>query len=80
MKRILLNVYFYDYKYSVSTDGTFGLDIDALKALNEDGKLSEYYTIKMFAYYDNEGTKQINLNNNVIVYKISPVLLMEEIE
>ena len=71
---------FYDNKYSVTTDGTFGLDIDALKALNEDGKLSEYYTIKMFAYYDNEGTKQINLNNNVIVYKISPVLLMEEIE
>ena len=70
---------FYDNGFSITTDETFGLDIDGLKAKN-DGQLSEYYTIALFAYYDDNGINEVLLTNNVTSYKISPLLLMENIE
>lgn len=69
---------FYDSTYAVTTDETFGLDIDGLKAKN-DGKLSEYYTVAIYAYYDENEVNSVRLTNNITSYKISPILLMENI-
>ena len=71
---------FYDNGYTITTDETFGLNLDALKNYSEDGKLSEYYTISINAYYDVDGNNVVNLSNSVIAYKISPILLMDNIE
>ena len=70
---------FYDGNYMITTDETFGLDIEGLKAKN-DGKLSEYYTLAIYAYYDENEANAVRLTNNVTSYKISPILLMENIE
>lgn len=70
---------FYDNNYAVTTDGTFGLDIEGLKEKNE-GKLSEYYTVAIYAYYDENETNAVRLTNNITSYKISPILLMDNIE
>ena len=67
---------FYDNSYSLTSEDTFGLDINALKALNDD-KLSEYYTLAIYAYYDERGTNEVKLTNNITSYKISPLLLVE---
>lgn len=69
---------FYDNSYSLTSEGTFGLNIDGLKALNDD-KLSEYYTLAIYAYYDEKGTKEVRLANNVTSYRISPVLLIDNL-
>ena len=71
---------FYDNGYTITTDGTFGLTIDALKNFSKDGKLSEYYTVLINAYYDVAGKNEVQLSNNILAYKISPVLLMDNIE
>lgn len=71
---------FYDKGYTITTDETFGLTIDNLKEMNEDKKLSEYYTLTIDAYYDVEGNKTVQLSNNILSYKISPILLMDNIE
>ena len=71
---------FYDNGYTITTDETFGLTLDALKNLGTDGKLSEYYTLTINAYYDTNGNNEVKLNNNIIAYKISPILLMDNIE
>lgn len=71
---------FYEEGYAITTDETFGLDIDKLKELNSEGKLSEYYTIVMTAYYDENETNQVRLDNNINTYMISPLLLMENID
>lgn len=71
---------FYDNGYTITTDGTFGLTIDALKNFSNEGKLSEYYTILINAYYDMDGKNEVKLSNNIIAYKISPILLMDNIE
>ena len=70
---------FYDHGYAITTDETFGLDIDGLKSKNE-GELSEYYTVAVFAYYDENSTNAVILTNNVTSYKISPLLLIENVE
>lgn len=71
---------FYDKGYTITTDGTFGLTIDALKNFSDNGKLSEYYTVLIKAYYDVDGNNEVQLSNNVVAYKISPILLMDNIE
>ena len=71
---------FYDNGYVMTTDETFGLDIDMLKELNAEGNLSEYYTIALYAYYDNETVNEVRLSNNITSYRISPILLMDNIE
>lgn len=71
---------FYDDYYQITTDGTFGLDIDALKALGSDGKLSPTYTVVTRAYYDYEGTKEVKIENNLMVYTILESLLLENVE
>ena len=70
--------HFYDNAFQITTDETFGLDIEGLKSKNN-GRLSEYYTIQLLAYYDVAGNKEVILSNNVVPYKISPLLLMENI-
>ena len=71
---------FYDNGYVITTDETFGLDIDMLKDLNAEGNLSEYYTIALYAYYDNETINEVRISNNVTSYRVSPILLMDNIE
>ena len=71
---------FYDNYYTITTDGTFGLDIDTLKSLGEDGKLSPEYTIMIRAYYDLEETNEVKIENNVMVYNILESLLLDNVE
>lgn len=71
---------FYDNMFNITTDGVFELTIDGLKALNKEEKLSEYYTIVIKAYYDEAGSKQIRLNNNVLTYEINKFLLLDNID
>lgn len=71
---------FYDKAFDITSDGTFDLDIEQLKSFNENGKLSEYYTIVFTAYYDINETNEVRISNNVTSYRISPVLLMENVE
>ncbi len=71
---------FYDGVYPINTTDTFGLDLAGLKALSTDGKLSERYTIAMYGYYDNNELNEVSLSNNIVVYKISALLLMDNIE
>lgn len=68
---------FYDNYYTITTDETFGLSLQALKDLNEEGKLSEYYTITIEAY--TSGNNDVKLTNNILTYKVSPMLLMDNI-
>ena len=70
---------FYDTAYTITTDETFGLDLEGLKSLGVNGKLSEFYTIAISAYFDSEEKNEVRLTNNVTTYKISPVLLMENV-
>lgn len=71
---------FYDSKYTITTDSTFGLDKDTLKSKSLDGKLSEYYTIVIEAYYDTLENNVVRLTNNIIAYQISPALLIDNLE
>ena len=71
---------FYDKGYVISSTDTFGYSMQALKDKSTTGELSEYYTILIEAYYDTEGTNKAKLYKEVLAYKISPVLLMEDIE
>ena len=46
----------------------------------EEGKLSQFYTIAMYAYYDEDGMNKVKLTNNVIPYEINRFLLLDNIE
>lgn len=69
---------FVDSIYSVSSFTTFGLTMDKLKSLSKTGKLNEYYTISIEAY--TETNYKINLVDNVYSYRVSSLLLMDDIE
>lgn len=73
---------FYDERYLITSDGTFGLTLDDDGYLvNQDGKifeLQENYTLAVFAYYD--GDKNISLTNYITPYRVSPALFMNELE
>lgn len=71
---------FYDNSYIITTEETFGLDIDTLKSLSSDGKLSEYYTIIVEAYYDDRATNRAIIDDDIHPYMISPELLKENVE
>lgn len=66
---------FYDEGYPITSDETFGLDINRLRELNSNGKLSEYYTIVVNAYYDEGEVNQVRLSNNVNSYRVARILL-----
>lgn len=74
-----LKAMFYDDYYSITTDGTFGLDIDGLKKLSKTGKLSPEYTIMIKAYYDTSMEKEVKIANNIKVYSILETLLLENV-
>ena len=44
------------------------------------GQLSEYYTVVIKAYYDNDDVNEVVLDSKATPYRISPLLLMEDIE
>ena len=69
---------FYENKFNLTNGDVFGLGLDDLR--NEDGELSPYYTIAIYAYYDEDGKLPIVLNNNIYAYKINELLLMGKIE
>mgnify|MGYP003290900379 CR=1 FL=1 len=69
---------FYDALYEVTSDGTFGYTLNDLKHYDDSG-LSEYYTLAIYAYYDNEGYNKVKLSNNVISYRVNRFLLMDNI-
>lgn len=71
---------FYDNGYVISSSDTFGISMQSLKDKSDNGELSEYYTILIEAYYDTEGINEATLFNDVIAYKISPALLMQDVE
>ena len=71
---------FYDNGYTISSSQTFGLSMQALKDYNKDGELTEYYTVMVEAYYDLDGKSEVKLLNNILAYKISPVLLTQDLE
>lgn len=71
---------FYDNYYEITTDETFGLDIDTLRSLGSDGKLSSEYTIKIRAYYDMDEVNEVKIENNTLVYSILESLLLENVE
>ena len=67
---------FYDNGYTITSDGDFELLLSDLKT---EGKLSEYYTLAIYAYYDDNESSEIRIDNNVIAYRVSPVLLLENV-
>ena len=71
----------YDAAFNISSDEVFGLDIDDLRDADPSGlgKLSEYYTIAFYAYYDTTMENEVRLGNNIATYKISPILLMDNV-
>ena len=71
---------FYNNYYQITTDGTFGLDIDKLKELSSTGKLNPYYTIMIRAYYDVDEVNEVKIENNVMSYQILESLLLENVE
>ena len=71
---------FFDKGYVISSTNTFGLSMQALIDKSDSGELSEYYTILIEAYYDKEGINKATLFNDVLAYKISPALLMQDVE
>ena len=71
---------FYDRGFVISSTDTFGFSMQSLKDKSSKGELSEYYTISIEAYYDTDGTNKAKLYKEVFPYKISPVLLMEDVE
>ncbi len=73
---------FYDNPYKITTDETFELDIDTLKQLtkNENGKLSPYYTLAIYAYYDINEQYSILIDKNIKDYRINKELLADEIK
>jgi len=73
---------FYDNIFNVTSDGTFELTMEDLKALDldDEDKLSEYYTIIVEAYYDEAGTKSIELTNELFVCEVSKFLLADNLD
>lgn len=72
---------FYLDTYQLTSDETFELTMEDLKIIGkEEGKLSQFYTIAMYAYYDEDGMNKVKLSNNVIPYEINRFLLLDNIE
>ncbi len=69
---------FYETKFNLTNGDVFGLSLDDLR--DENGDLSPYYTIVVYAYYDEDGKLPIVLNNNIYAYKLNELLLMGAIE
>ena len=69
---------FYSNKFNLTNDETFDLSLDDLR--DENGDISPYYTMAIYAYYDDDGSNPIILNNNIYAYKINELLLMGVIE
>ena len=70
---------FYDNYYTITTDETFGLDIEELKKRSTDGKLNKYYTIKIEAYYDVDTVNAVKISNNIKPYQILESLTWEKL-
>ena len=72
---------FYDNEYVVTSDETFGINIDELKTLtgNSDGKLSEYYTLYIEAFYDIGETSPVNITGKQTSYYIDKSLRADDI-
>lgn len=72
---------FYDKEFEITNDGVFGLSIDDLKEFNKntDGKLSEYYTLYIEAYYDIGETSAVVITNKQNSYYIDKSLRTDDI-
>ena len=68
---------FYDEIYGITSLDTFGLTMQMLKDISGNDKLNEYYTLSIEAYTANN--YKINLVENVYSYRVSSILLMEDI-
>lgn len=68
----------YYNKVFALTSEMFGIeDIAKLKELSGD-KLSRYYTLEITDAYDESGTNEFIITNNVYVYEIPAILLLED--
>ena len=70
---------FYDNRYNINSGSTFELSYDTLASKSTDGKIQQYYTIYINAYYDEQGTKKIELSNKSYSYRVDDALLREDI-
>ena len=70
---------FYDKSYLISNDATFSLDFDALADKSTNHKIQQYYTVLIRAYYDEDGQNPIQLSNNIYSYRVSDILLKEDL-
>lgn len=69
-----------DNGYIVSTLNTFNLTLGDLEDLSKDGKLSEYYTISVEAYYDLERKNKVNLGSSATAYRVNPQLVGGQVD
>ena len=70
---------FYDNSYPISSSDTFNLDFDTLASKSTDGKIQQYYTVYIKAYYDEAGTRPIELSNKSHQYRVDDALLREDV-
>jgi len=70
---------FYDNAYPISSNTTFGLDFETLASISTGGKIQEYYTVYISAYYNESGTKSIELSNKSYSYRVDDALLRDDL-
>ena len=70
---------FYDNSYPISSSDTFNLSFDSLASKSTDGKIQQYYTVYIKAYYDEAGTRPIELSNKSHPYRVDDALLREDV-
>lgn len=76
-KSFAINSSTFEYK-DIETSNIFKIEnLDVLKELSG-GKLSRYYTIEITDAYDETGTNEFAILNNIYVYETPSILLLED--
>ena len=70
---------FYDNSYPIGSNNTFNLNYESLASKSTDGKIQEYYTIYIRAYYDERGTRPIELSREYHSYRVDDALRREDL-
>lgn len=70
---------FYDNEYQISSSSTFGLPFETLASKSTNGKIQEYYTVYIRAYYNENGTKPITISKKSYPYRVDDALLRDDL-
>lgn len=70
---------FYDNAYQISSSTTFDLSFNTLASISTNGKIQEYYTVYIRAYYNENGTKPIEISNKSYPYRVDDALLRDDL-